>query len=382
MADPISIAAVAALVYVGKTLSGKPEEPVLSTTTPTPTQQTAPPQREMYEEADVGLTSLDYQNKIEVPSFGEVAPQRRTSGGEVLDMRDRFYDQGRMNNLSPVEKQLVGPGLGVGADVPAVGGYQQMYRVMPTNVGEYKLTQLPGRVNHGADTMGGRRGIEGEVAKNRPERTTALYERLPTSRGRAQGMSAITPRQEHEKTKRTTNRSETGLRTDGLQNAPPKRFTSAMTIAKEPTRNKTDLNDGVFFHTDNPQPGIHSFRGAYENSAAVQASANRDNATLMQYGFRPEDKRGQLNRPGNPGRMNVRENALKQSGQLTSVRMDKSRTDGRVNPMNAGWMQHYKNADYHKLNAYKGMENPYATTDSLNTTKKQLSNNPFAQSIC
>ena len=389
MADPISIAAVAALVYAGKVLSKQeqeapkfvPKKPPVKPNTMIQVDETEDDFEFNYGAAR-GVDSLDYVNKQEMPSFGEIAPQRRTSGGEVLDMRDRFYDQGRMNNLSPVEKQMVGPGLGVSADVPAVGGFQQLYRVMPTNVGEYKLTQLPGRTNHGSDTMGGRRGIVGEVAKNRPERTTDLYDRLPTARGRAQGMSAITPRQEHEKTKRTTNRSETGMRTDGLQNAPPKRLTSAMTIAQEPTRNKSDLNDGMFAHMDNPQPGIHSFHGAYENSAAVQASSVRDNETLMKYGFRPEDRRGQANRMANRGRMNVRESPLKQGGKLTSVRTDQTRVDGRVNPMNGAWMQQYKNADYHQLNPYKGMANPYATPESLNTTRKQLANNPFAQSFC
>lgn len=390
MADPISIAAVAALVYAGKVLSKKeqeppkfvPEKPLVKPNTMIKVDETEDDFEFSYGAAR-GVDSIEYQSKQEMPSFGEIAPQRRTSGGEILDMRDRFYDQGRMNNLSPVEKQLVGPGLGVGADVPAIGGFQQLFRVMPTNVGEYKLTQLPGRINHGADTMGGRRGVVGEVAKNRPERSTDLYERLPVARGRAQGMSAITPRQEHEKTKRTTNRSETGMRADGLELAPAKRFTSAMTIAQEPTRNKADLNDGMYYHMDNPQPGIHSFHGAYVNSAAVQASGNReDNATLMQYGFRPEDRRGQANRMGNPGRMNVRESPLKQGGQLTAVRMDQTRVDGRVNPMNGAWMQQYKNVDYHQFNPYKGQANPYATPESLNTTKKQLMNNPFAQSIC
>jgi len=384
MADPISIAAVAALVYAGKVLSTSTQASA-APAVPTATA-TATPIIDEDDDFNFGggnLGSIEYQNKVEVPSFGEVLPQKRSSGGEILDMRDRLYDQGRMNNLSPVEKQLVGPGLGVGPDVAAVGGFQQLYRVMPTNVGEYKLTQLPGRVNHGADTMGGRRGIVGDVAKNRPERSTELLDRLPPTRGRAQGMSAITPRQEHEKTKRTTNRSETGMRTDGLQHAPPKRFTSAMTIAQEPTRNKSDISDAQFNYMDRVQPGIHSFHGAYVNSAAVQAAAQtRDNATLMKYGFRPEDKRGQNNRMGNPGRMNVRESALKQGGKLTSVRMDSTRVDGRMNPANGAWTQQYKNADYHQLNPYKGQANPYATTESLNATKKQLMNNPFAQSIC
>jgi hypothetical protein len=384
MADPISIAAVAGLVYVGKMLSKGSEAPTYVPEKPVIDQNTIIRVDEQEDDFDFsnGVSSVDYKNKIEVPSFGEIAPQRRTSGGEILDMRDRFYDQGRMNNLSPVEKQMVGPGLGVSADTPAIGGFQQLYRVMPTNVGEYKLTQLPGRANHGTDTSGGRRGVVGDVSKNRPERTTDLFQNHPVGRGRAQGMSAITPRQEHERTKRTTNRAETGLRTDGLSNAPAKRMTSAMTIAQEPTRNKTDLNDGLFYHMDNPQPSIHSFHGGYLNTAAMEVSQNRDNNTLMKYGFRPEDKRGQANRAGNPGRMNVRESAQKQGGKLTSVRMDRTRVDGRMNPANAAYMQQYKDAEYHQLNPYKGQMNPYATPESLNATKKQLQNNPFTQSFC
>lgn len=374
MADPISIAAVAALVYAGKVLSAP--KPAVARTEPTVTDSVA------VEALDADFIPYN-ESKVEVPSFGDVVPQRRTSGGEILDMRDRLYDQGKMNNLSPIEKQLVGPGLGLAPEVPAEGGFHQQFRVMPTNVGEYKLTQLPGRANHGSDTMGGRRGLVSEVSKNRPERTTELLDRLPTTRGRAQGMSAITPRQEHERTKRTTNRSETGLRTDGLEVNAPKRFTSAMTIAQEPTRNKSDLTGAQFNFNDRAQPGIHSFHGAYTNSAAVRAMEGRgDNKSLMEYGFRPEDKRGQANRMGNPGRMNVRESAVKQGGKLTSVRSDTTRVDGRVNPASGGWMQQYKNAEYHQMNPYKGQANPYATPESLNATKRQLANNPFSQSFC
>ena len=75
------------------------------------------------------LVEPSYNSKQEMGSFAEVAPQQRSSGGEVLSMRNRMYDAGRMNNLSPIEKQLVGPGLGVGPEVPAFGGNQQLFRV-------------------------------------------------------------------------------------------------------------------------------------------------------------------------------------------------------------------------------------------------------------
>ena len=60
-------------------------------------------------------------------------------------MRILRYGAGRLNNLSPRERQRVGLGLGVGPEVPALGGQQQLFRVNPGNVGAYRLTTLPGR---------------------------------------------------------------------------------------------------------------------------------------------------------------------------------------------------------------------------------------------
>ena len=39
-------------------------------------------------------------------------------------------------------------------------------------------------------------------------------------------------------------------------------------------------------------------------------------------------------------------------------------------------MFQYRNNDYHKFNAYKGHENPNATSMSLDTARRQLSSNP------
>ena len=53
------------------------------------------------------------------------------------------------NNESPVEKIRVGPGIALGYDTPAVGGFQQFTRILPNNVNDYKANQLEGRVNAG-----------------------------------------------------------------------------------------------------------------------------------------------------------------------------------------------------------------------------------------
>ena len=374
MADPISLMAVAGLVYAGRTLSTKSKPPPPSVKEAETPVVKAPVevQNNNFEPA------IEYSQKREMESFADIAIQQRSGGQEILNMRNRMYDQGRMNNLSPIEKQLVGPGLGVGADTPAVGGFQQMFRVNPINVGEYRLTTLPGRSGPAKDITGGRSAKVGELTHNKPETTAFLPSRLPAMPGRAQGMSGVVPRNEHEKTKRTTNRSETGLRNDGLGFNGAKRFVSAQTVSQDPTRFKSDRNDLQYDYYNQPAPGITNFRGAYTNSAAAQVTA-KTNEELMKYGFRPEDRRGKPNRMGNAGRMNVRESALKQGGRLTSVRSDTTRVDGRMNTANGGWTQQYQQKAFHQFNAYKGNANPH--TQDLDIAKRQLQNNPLAHGL-
>lgn len=379
MADPISLMAIAGLVYAGRKMGEN-----ASVADSTPLKAPEPPllQDEPVEDIEYVEGVPEWEGKEEHGSFAEIAPQKRSSGGEILQMRNRMYDSGRMNNIGPVEKQLVGPGLNVHADVPAYGGFQQLYRANPVNVGEYRLSTLPGRANHGHDVKGGRRTLESEVGFNRPEKTAYLPERLPMVRGKSQGFSGRAPRAEHETTKRPTVRSQTGMRTDGLERNPAKRFIPGPQIPQKPTKFKSDGNYEQFYHKNNPQPGISSFHGGYTHSAAARVGA-KTNDELARLGFRPEDKRGQIHtRPGgNPGRMNVREGPVKQGGQATTVRFDASRVDGRTGPANGGWTQDYRQSDFHKFNAYKGTVNPLATSDGLGLAKRQLQNNPFNHPI-
>lgn len=378
MADPISLAAVAGLIFAGRSLSTR--------SVPEPVQQTTPQEPQITYENDFSeFTEREFEPRVEVPqkremeSFADISLQQRSGGQEILNMRNRMYDTGRMNNLSPVEKQMVGPGLGVSSDTPASGGFQQMFRVNPINVGEYKLTTLPGRSGPAADTTGGRSALVGQLQHNKPDTTAYLPSRLPAMPGRAQGMSGAVPRASHQKTMRTTNRSETGQREDGLGFNGAKRFVSAQTMSQDPTRFKSDRNDQQFAHYSHAAPGITNFSGAYATSAAAQITT-KNNEELMKYGFRPEDRRGKANRMGNKGRMNVRESALKQGGALTAVRTDTSRIDGRVNGANGGWTQNYQQKPFHQFNAYKGNENP--NSRDLGLAARVLQKNPLSQSIC
>ena len=338
----------------------------------------------------IGGIGMNPHSKAEQPNFGEVAFMKHVNGEPVRDMRDRPYVSGKMNNTAPMEKNLVGPGLNVGPDVPSFGGYQQMFQVKPNNVGAYKLTTLPGRTNHGANQTGGMPGIVGELTHYKPSTTAYLPSRLPNVPGRAQGqggsLNGVVPRGEFQKTKRPTNRSETTMRNDGLGFAPAKKFISNATLAQDPTRNKGDINMLQYSHTNNPTPGIHSFHGGYTNAPGSQLMAQKGangytTEQLQAYGFRPDDRRGQKDRTSNAGRMNVRADPLNQGGMVTAVRSDTSRIDGRKPPANGGWSQNYVAPMYQENNAFKGNANPYASSDYLKTASRQLAANPLAQSI-
>jgi len=404
MADPLSIAAIVGLALAGRSLSVKQEEIKQETPPPPvyqPIEQEADNRTTLINSMtgqisqDLGVSGIGVQTKekYEQPNFADIVP---TAGGNphgmpVQDFRDRPWVSGQMNNLSCVQKELVGPGLGVGPNVPAYGGYQQLFRVKPNNVGAYKLTTLPGRSGPAADVTGGRQGQVGQLTHNKPETVAFLPSRRPEVPGRAQGqggaLTGVTVRESYEKTKRTTNRSETTTRTDGLEYAPAKRFTSALTQAEDPTRNKGDLTTQQYYHVDNPTPGIYSFVPGYTQAPGSQllkqrpASAGYSAKQLEQYGFRPDDRRGKSGRKANPGRMNVRDGPLNQGGALTAVRKDSNKYDGRTGPANGGWTQNYIQDEYYQLNPYKGQKNIRSSSNSLNIAKNQLSKNPFAHTL-
>ena len=387
MADPISILAIAGLAYVGKKLSDpKPEKyQVVSENTNDPylVQEEVP---NIAAPRPIGLDNLP-ASKMETNNFADIVPTTRTSGAGVLEMRDRMFDGGRMNNLSPIEKQLVGPGIAVGPEIPAAGGFQQIVRVNPENVGAHRLTTLPGRSGPAHDVFGGRRGKMGDIANNRPEKTAFLPERRPVAGGRAQGFDGHAVRGEHVNGKRLTNRSQTGSRNDGLEFPGGKRIVSGMKMAQDPTRNKKDGNIEQYGFNNQVQPGVSTFAHGYLASPGVQIGESRTFGTvhtveeLSKYGFRPDDRRGKANRTGNAGRMNVRAGALNQGGMPTAMRADTTRVDGRTGPMSGGWTQQYKNDMHYKCHAYKGIVNPNASDASLGFAKQQLQKNPIAQQM-
>jgi hypothetical protein len=370
--------AIIGLVFAGKTLSDKTSEapkkpPIQLVNVDNDASRTLMVNNMAGSDSrDPGVSSFGYtrREKYEQPNFAVISPNasREVFGSKTVDFRDRPWVSGQMNNLSPVSKVMVGPGLGVGPEVAASGGFQQVYRVMPNNVGAYRLTTLPGRAGPAQNTTGGMPGIVGELGNNRPEKTAFLPDRRPAVPSRAQGqggaLTGVEVRASYEKGKRTTNRAETGLRTDELSTAPAKSFVGGLQLSQDPTRNKGDLNDGQFNHINNPSPGIHSFVGAYGTTAND---------------IRPDDKRGNVDRPGNAGRMNVRAGPLNQGGLLTQVRAESRQAP--IPSRNGGWTQQYVPITFQDNNDKKGNLNPYAGNNSLNIAIKQLGQNPLAHSL-
>jgi hypothetical protein len=83
---------------------------------------------------------------------------------EIEDYRRTFKFK---TNEQPIEKIMVGPGLSIGTEVPAAGGFHQYTRVVPDNVTNYSANQLPGMVA-GGKWMNDAPTSQQPVIRNRP----------------------------------------------------------------------------------------------------------------------------------------------------------------------------------------------------------------------
>jgi len=84
-------------------------------------------------------------------------------------------------NEQPFEKIHVGPGIAIGTEIPAAGGFHQFTRVMPDNISDYKSNQLPGMVAGGKWLFADAPTSQAPVVKNRPDAfyTLCQHEVMP-----------------------------------------------------------------------------------------------------------------------------------------------------------------------------------------------------------
>lgn len=287
----------------------------------------------------LSFQGFEVRGKREVAAFGDTDPKanRFPFGQPVYDLYNRQNVTNKMNNLQPIERKNVGPGLGVDPNVPAIGGFQQYFRVLPNNVNEEKLVTLPGGkgpsdavVKQGGTVLGQGQLISGQMTHQ--AKVTKAWTRAPAqNQGQGQGgrLIAHEGRPDNIKTRKTTNRQETGQRGDTLEYGPA-------------------------------QWNVYLPYNSLTDRELPRSTGNRVNP----------------DRAGNPGRMNVRGDPRGQGGTPTNLRAESVPVP--VSHMNGSRFQNYRPAEMYKMNQAKAQQNPLAAPSNLNMARDVLKSNPIS----
>ena len=362
--DPLALAAVVGLVFAGQRLSDTSGSTPLTQDQmvmmkPTPStkavdlinnnfaQQDRPldPRTTL---PDAGRVYNDFRLRPKeiTRNFQDISPvtRRFPYGQPVYDLYSRQGVSGKMNNVPPITQHHVGPGLGVGSEVPAAGGFHQFFRVLPANINEERLHTMPGAFSDPNNTVGGpsnalvKAGGPVAPAITHEAKDTKAWRREPAQNsGQGQGgvLRAHEGRPDQIKTRRLTIRDETGERTGDT------------------------LQMGTAYHYVN-QP-YATGKDSYTDIRLTRGTDNRANP----------------DREGNGQRMNVRADPVGQVGAITNVRNESvpfpvqgADPQYRFNP--------YKNADYYKFNSFRMNENPNSSPQALDIAIQQLQRNEVA----
>jgi len=366
--DPLALAAVVGLVFAGQRFSDS-ESPAPP---PTTVIMQAPPPPRQLTKFDTELAGDSHTHQADAyglrpinPSFGRrigddyLPPKEAVSslqdwspmanryphGEPVYDLYNRENVTNKQNNLAPIERKNVGPGLGVAPNVPAIGGFQQFFRALPNNVNEEKLVTLPGEkgpasyfVKSGGTEFPTGSGLINGSMSHQAKTTKSWYRPPAQNSGQGQGIiRAPEGRPDNIKTRATTIRQETGPRFDTL-----------------------GLGPGQYAQVYQPYS-----RGLTDTSLP-HSTGNRVNP----------------DRPGNGQRMNVRADPQGQVGAATQVREESIPLQpGPMNLYAAGGGGPYKAPENWSLNNAKSNKNPLASNQNLNLARDQITGNPLASPI-
>jgi len=359
--DPIALAAVVGLVFAGKTLAESDSAP---TTKPSP--RPAPPltRRDVDMMADsVGHRADAFDLKNTTPDYGrrindwrlrpkeavgnlqDITPtnSRFPYGQPVYDLYNRQYITNKQNNVSPLETPMtVGPGLGVGPNVLAAGGFHDYFRALPTNINEERLTTLEGRMGPANPVVkNGGAAYIGDITHEAAATKTAKRE--PGAYGGGGPQSALVGpegRPNFLKTKKMTIRGETGLRTDTLSDGPPQ------------------------YNVAQPYAGAKS---SYTDKTLTRSSGYR----------------AMPDRAANAARMNVRNDPVNQVGAATQLRIESEPVPpGPMGITGSNQGRGIKPPQFDDpLNEFKSNPNPRAQPAFLDIAIQQLEKNPLAYSL-
>jgi hypothetical protein len=350
--DALSIAAVLGLVIAGRNLGQDNDSPAIDKKSSSSILggTTCPINRDSHDHVgdsletrnitpDIGrrIGSTILPPKQEIPSLQVSNQVQLPFGQPVYNTSNRENISNKMNNLAPISRMQIGPGLGVGVDVPSAGGFQQYFRVLPNNPNDERLIQLQGNTG----------GPPNAVVKNGITMTGTLtqypdkvYHRDPAQNsGQGQGgaLRAEESRPErYTKTERPTVRSETGYR----QDQDDVQYGQSSYFVKQPY---ADLSPGSTFKQ------------------------------LPRF----TDNRSKPDRAANGQNMNVRADPLDAGGLVTNLRREYETNE--PGPANGTRFQQYSNNEFYKFNEVKSQPNPWA--DNLSMAKDVLKKNAYALSI-
>jgi hypothetical protein len=350
--DPWSIAAIVGLAFAGQKLSNEEKESqepsVLLSNKPMMDEDRCPDkstnqfysfysldQKNMTPDIGRSIDSgVQLKPKCEISSLQDKRPQL-VHGQPVYNLYDRQGVSNKMNNLQPIERKNVGPGLGVESSVPATGGFQQFFRVLPNNPNDERLIQLDGNMGGPVDAVvKGAPAIAGKLTQF-PDKTYTYDPAQNSGQGQGGALRGMEGRPEWIKTERSTTRDQTGYRG----------------------------GDDIQYGTS--QYMVYQGYADLSNSSDLSTWKKLPHVT---------DNRSKEDRAGNGQRMNVRADPLDAGGLVTNLRRE-YRTD-EPGPVNGTRFQQYKDAEYYKLNDFKGVPNPLV--DTLSLAKDVLKNNPIA----
>ena len=126
-------------------------------------------------ESFTGVDNMDFVKKKESENL--FRPEKQNIfGSHFKSTKDNFVVSDKMNNVSPIEKQYVGPGIGISPDVAAKGGFHDTFRILPDHLNSYKKQTFDGRVVPGKALNPNSTSVP-TVTKRKPNRFYTLEDR-------------------------------------------------------------------------------------------------------------------------------------------------------------------------------------------------------------
>lgn len=132
-------------------------------------------------ESFTGTDDAVYKSKKELEPLFKPHENKTNIYGTQLTLDDTNRKQryvnnitSIMNNVSPLEKQYIGPGLNTGPDVASKGGFHDTFRILPDNVNAHKLNNFAGRIAGGKPLHYERQSTPFIVDNNKPQKYYTL----------------------------------------------------------------------------------------------------------------------------------------------------------------------------------------------------------------